>query len=149
MDAIFVVPLLVAYFVIRYYLTDHETPYDKDKKRYAEGITLFEKGDFEKAFDYFNQKLKENRKSALAYTYRGRCHAKADNLYSALYDFTEALSYDNTLHEVHLEKGIIHFHLEEYQEALKAFEKAVWFSRKSNAEAVRWQAIAAQKCHSA
>lgn len=145
MDAIFVVPLVVFLLILKYYLTDHDTATDKDRKRYAEGIALFEAGDYAAAFAYFNQKLKENRKSALAYMYRGKCNLEDQNLYSALYDFTEALSFDTTLSEVHLEKGKILYQLEEYNDAFLSLDKAVWFSRGKNTDALYWRNLVHEK----
>lgn len=141
MDAIFVVPLVVFLLILKYYLTDHDTATDKDRKRYAEGVSLFEAGDYTAAYTYFDQKLKENRKSALAYAYRGKCHLKDDNLHSALYNFTEALSFDTTLPDVHLEKGKVLYQLEEYNDAFLSFDKAVWFSRGKNTDALHWRTL--------
>lgn len=145
MDVIFVVPLVVFLLVLQYYRTDHYTAVDKDRKRYAEGITLFEAGDYAAAFAYFNQKIKENRKSAIAYIYRGKCHLKEENLHSALYDFTEALSFDTTLSDVHLEKGKVLYQLDEFNEAFLAFDKAVWFSRGNNTDALHWRSLVHEK----
>ncbi len=141
MDVIIVVPLVVSLLLLRYYLADHDTPTDKDRKRYTEGIAMFEAGDYVAAQAYFDQKVKQNRKSALAYAYRGKCNLKADNLYSALYDFTEALSFDTTLSDVHFEKGKVHFQLGEYHDAYLSFDKAVWFSRGKNTDALHWRAV--------
>jgi tetratricopeptide (TPR) repeat protein len=145
MDVVFVLPLIVFLLVLQYYRTDHDTLTDKDRKRCAEGIALYESGNYPAAFDYFNQKLQENRKSALAYTYRGKCHLKEENFHSALYDFTQALSFDTTLWEVHLEKGKIHYQWEEYRDAFLSLDKAVWFSRGKNAEAIHWRNLANEK----
>jgi Tfp pilus assembly protein PilF len=139
--------LFLLYFVIRYYITDHDTALDKDRKRFAEGIALFEAGDVAAAHVYFDQKVKENRKSALAYAYRGKCNRKDDNLYSAMYDFTEALSFETTLDDVHLEKGILHYEFHEYNDAFLSFDKAVWFSHGELPEAFRWRALARLKLH--
>ena len=145
MDVIVVVPLVVFLLVLKYYLTDHDTVSDKDRKRYAEGIELFEAGDYAAAFAYFSQAIKENRKSAIAYIYRGKCHLKEENLHSALYDFTQALSFDTTLSDVHLEKGKILYQLEEIHEAFLSFDKAVWFSRGTNTDALHWRTVAHEK----
>lgn len=145
MDVIFVVPLVIFLLVLKYYLTDHDTATDKDRKRYAEGIELFDAHDYDTAFAYFDQMVKENRKSSIAYTYRGKCHLKQENLHSALYDFTEALSFDTTLSEVHLEKGKILYQLEEYNDAFLSFDKAVWFSRGKNTDALHWRHLAHEK----
>lgn len=149
MDVIFVVPLVVFLLVLQYYRTDHDTAADKDRKRYVEGIELFEAGDdYAGAFTYFNQAVRENRKSAIAYTYRGKCHLKEDNLHSALYDFTQALSFDTTLSEVHLEKGKVLYQLEEYNDAFLSLDKAVWFSRGKNADALHWRSMVHEKLNS-
>jgi tetratricopeptide (TPR) repeat protein len=139
--------LFIPYLVIRYHLTDHDTPTEKDRKRLSEGIELFEKQAYTEAHSYFDRKIKEYRKSAIAYAYRGKCNLKADNLYSALYDFSEALSFDNTLPEVHLDKGIVLYRLAEYNNALLCFDKAVWFSRGEEPESLRWRALARLKLH--
>ncbi|RDB03147.1 tetratricopeptide repeat protein [Runella aurantiaca] len=149
MDALIVVPLVVILFFLHYYLTDHDTPIDKDRKRFAEGIALFESGDYTAAYAYFDQKIKENRKSALAYEYRGKCNLEDGNLYSALYDFTEALSFDNTLVEVHLKKGLVHYELGEWNNAYLSLDKAVWFSRGENADALHWRTVVYQQLHPA
>ncbi|MFN8349227.1 MAG: hypothetical protein U0X91_29775 [Spirosomataceae bacterium] len=147
METFLLIFLLIPYLVIRYHLTDHDTPTDKDRKRLSEGIHLFENQAYAEAHAYFDKKLKEYRKSAIAYAYRGKCNLKADNLYSALYDFSEALSFDNTLHEVHLDKGIVLYRLEEYNNAFLSFDKAVWFSRGEVPESLRWRALARLKLH--
>lgn len=138
---------LVIYIVVRYYTTDHDTASEKDRKRFADGIALFKTGDFSAALVYFDQKVKENRRSAIAYAYRGKCNLKEDNIYSALYDFAEALSFDTTLDDVHLNKGTVHYQLGEYNEAFLCFDKAVWFSRGEVSDAFRWRALARLKLH--
>jgi len=132
-------------FFYWFFSTDHDTAADKDRKQYAEGIGLFEAGDYAAAFAYFNQAIKENRKSAIAYAYRGKCHLKEENLHSALYDFTQALSYDTTLSEVHLEKGKVLYQLEELNDAFLSFDKSVWFSRGKNTDALHWRTLAHEK----
>ncbi|AXE16937.1 hypothetical protein DR864_03910 [Runella rosea] len=147
METFLLIFLLIPYLVLRYYLTDHDTPAEKERKRLAEGIELFNNGEYTKAHDYFNQKIKEYRKSAIAYAYRGQCNLKEQNIYSALYDFAEALSFDNTLSEVHLQKGMAHYQLLEYETAFLSFDKAVWFSRGEEPQALRWRALARLKLH--
>jgi len=147
MDVVIVLPIIVFLLVLRYYITDHETAVDKDRKQYAEGIALYEAQDYKEAFGYFNQVLTKNRKSALAFAYRGKCNKQEENFHSALYDFTQALSYDNTLVEVHLNKGEVLYQLKEYNDAFLSFDKAVWFSRGKNSEAIRWRNLAEEKRH--
>lgn len=145
MDVIVVAPLIVLLLILKYHFTDHDTKTDKEKKLFAEGIALYEVKDYAKAFDYFNQILKENRKSAVAFAYRGKCNLIEDNFYSALYDFTQALSFDNTLIDVHFDKGKTHYQLEEYNDAFLSFDKAVWFSSGTHPEAINWRNEAQEK----
>ncbi|MFN8344552.1 MAG: hypothetical protein U0X91_06100 [Spirosomataceae bacterium] len=145
MDVVFVLPLIIFLLVLQYYRTDHDTATDKDRKRCAEGISLFDSGNYAAAFAYFNRYLQENRKSALAYTFRGKCRLKEENYHSALYDFNQALSFDTTLWDVHLEKGKIHYQWDEYRDAFLSLDKAVWFSRGKNAEALQWRNLANAK----
>jgi tetratricopeptide (TPR) repeat protein len=139
--------LLVFYVVIRYYTIDHDTPADKDRKRFAEGIALYEKSEYTAAHAFFDQQVKQHRKSALAYAYRGKCNLKDENLYSALYDFTKSLTFDNTIAHVHLDKGMAHYRLNEFNESFLSFDKAVWFSRGEEPESLRWRALARLKLH--
>lgn len=139
LDAIIVIPLLLAYFVIKYYATDHETTVEKDRKRFVEGIRLYEKGEYTAALQYFDQKVKEYPKAALVYAYRGKCHLQDDNLYTALFNFNQALAFELNLPDILLEKGKIHFTLGEFQEAFLAFDKAAWFTRNKNPEILEWR----------
>jgi tetratricopeptide (TPR) repeat protein len=139
--------LLIPYLVLRYHITDHDTPTEKERKRLTTGIELFENRQYAEAYAYFDQKIKEYPKSAIAYAYRGKCNLKDQNLYSALYDFAQALSFDNTLPDVHLQKGIAHYSLKEYETAFLSFDKAVWFSRGEEPESLRWRALARLKLH--
>ncbi len=139
--------LLIPYFIVRYYLADHDTPTDKERKRLTEGIALFEQQEYTKAYAYFDRRIKEYRKSAIAYAYRGKCNLHDNNLYSAVYDFSQALSFDNTLSDVHLHKGIAHYELKEFETAFLSFDKAVWFSRGEEPRSLRWRALARLKLH--
>ncbi len=147
METFLIILLLIPYLVIRYHLADHDTPTDKERKRLSEGIELFNQQAYPEAYAYFDKKIKEYRKSAIAYAYRGKCNLKEDNLYSALYDFSEALSFDNTLPDVHLDKGITQYRLGKYDNAFLSFDKAVWFSRGEEPHSLRWRALARLKLH--
>lgn len=147
METFLLILLLIPYLVLRYHWADHDTPSDKERKRLAEGIELFNNQAYQEAHAYFDKAIKTTRKSPIAYAYRGKCNLKEENLYSALYDFSEALSFDNTLPDVHLEKGIALYHLAEYNTAFLSFDKAVWFSRGEEPQALRWRALARLKLH--
>lgn len=134
--------LFVVYLVLRYYLIDHETASEKDVKRFQEGIRLVKGREIEAAFDYFNEAVQKQPKSAVAYAYRGKCQLLLENHYSAIYDLTQALSRDNTLADCYLDRGIALYRVEQYTEAFREFDKAVWHIRDERPDAYRWRALA-------
>lgn len=134
--------LFIPYLFLKYYLTDHETKAEKDTARYAEGILLFRDKHYEEAFKYFDEQVKLYPKSALAYAYRGKCNLQDENYYSALFDFSQALSFDNTLADTYIDKGKVHLALLEFGDAFREFDKAVWFYRNENPEAIRLRGVA-------
>ena len=142
MEICLIVLLFIPYLFLKYYLTDHETKAEKDLARFTEGITLYHNKKFEDAFNYFDQQVKLYPKSAAAYAYRGKCNFQDENYYSALYDFSQALSFDNTLAECYIDKGKVHLALREFGDAFREFDKAVWFFRNENPEALRLRGLA-------
>lgn len=142
MEICLIVLLFIPYLILKYYLTDHETKAEKDSARFAEGIKIFRSKDFEAAFAYFDQQVKLYPKSAIAYAYRGKCNAQDENYFSALYDLAQALSFDNTLAECYIDKGKVHLALLEFKDAFREFDKAVWFYRNENPEAIRLRGLA-------
>jgi len=134
--------LFVVYLVMRYYLIDHETASEKDTKRFQEGIRLVKERHIETAFDYFNDAVLKYPKSAVAYAWRGKCQLQLANHYSAIYDLTQAISIDNTLADCYLDRGIAFYSVEQYTEAFREFDKAVWHIRDERPDAYRWRAVA-------
>ncbi len=141
MEICLIVLLFIPYLFLKYYLTDHETKSEKDRARFADGIELFRSKNFEAAFLYFDQQVKLFPKSATAYAYRGKCNLQDENYYSALYDLSQALSFDNTLAECYIDKGKVHLALLEFKDAFREFDKAVWFYRNENPEALRLRGL--------
>lgn len=139
METIALILLLIPYVIIRYFTEDHDTPADKDRKRFAEGIELVQNKQYEEAHAYFTLLVNRYPKSAVAYLYRGICNYYLSNYYSALYDFTHSSSYDNTLWECFLYKGLSHLELEETDQAFLELDKAVWHSRSENANVLRFR----------
>jgi tetratricopeptide (TPR) repeat protein len=132
--------VLIAYLVIRILLSNSEDQTAKDARTYQAGINLVKHKKYEAAFEYFNNVLKDKPKCALAYAYRGKCNLATGDLYAAIYDCTEATSYDHCIAEAYLNKGIALYKLELYKDAFLEFDKAVWHYR-NNAVAFRWRAI--------
>ncbi|MPR36429.1 tetratricopeptide repeat protein [Salmonirosea aquatica] len=142
MEICLIVLLFIPYLFLKYYFTDHETKAEKDLARFKEGIELLQNKKFEQAFNYFDQQVKNHPKSATAYAYRGKCNLHDENFYSALYDLSQAISFDNTLAECYIDKGKVHLALYEFGEAFREFDKAVWFFRNENPEAIRLRGLA-------
>ncbi len=129
------------YLTVKVYTTDHETRADKDRLLMTEGIELFQGGDFDNAFKYFDKAVKNDPKSAIALGYRGLCNLYFQNYHTSIYDLTQSMKFDNTLYEFQIGKGQAHYELDEWQDALIMFDKAVWYSRRKNVDALRWRAI--------
>ncbi len=129
------------YLTVKIYTTDHETRSDKDRLAMAKGIELFQNNDFDNAFHYFDNAVKNNSKSAIALGYRGLCNLEFKNYHTAVYDLTQSMKFDNTLYEFQLGRGRAHYELEEWQDALIQLDKAVWYSHRKNTDALRWRAI--------
>lgn len=133
--------LLIPYLIFRYYQVSQYTPFERDIKSFSEGIKLFYENKYYKAYAYFDSKTSQQTKSAAAYYYRGKCNLKLENQHSALYDFSIALTFDNTVPEIYIEKGKIHLSRNEPARAFREFNKAVWHSHNLNGEALRLRAM--------
>ena len=134
--------LFTIYLIIRYFLVDHDTSADKDRKRFRRGIELVNNRDFDEAHRYFDDAVRQHPKSAIAYAYRGKCHLVQENYFSAIYDLTQAINLDNTLADCYLDRGIAYYNTSEFQSAFREFDKAVWHFRDEKPDAYRWRALA-------
>jgi tetratricopeptide (TPR) repeat protein len=141
METVLAILLSIPFLVLRYYFHDHDTPADKDRRRFAEGVGLVQARQYDEALAYFLLMARQFPKSALLHQLKGRCNLGLGNFYSALYDFTVSLTLDNTLPETYLFKGQAHYQLTEHQAAFQEFDKAVWHTRSLNADALRWRAL--------
>ncbi len=130
------------YIVIRFYLMDHDTPSDKDRKRFQKGIEQVQNRDFTDAYTYFDDAIRQHPKSAIAYAYRGKCQLVQKNYFSAIFDLTQAINRDNTLADCYLDRGIAYYYTNEFQQAFREFDKAVWHFRDEQPDAYRWRALA-------
>jgi len=142
MEFVLIGLLLIPYLIFRYYKVSQYTVFERDMKSYSEGIRLFYEQKYYKAFAYFDARTIRNPKSAAAYFYSGKCNLKLENIHSALYDFSIALTFDNTVPEIYIEKGKIHLSRNEPARAFRELNKAVWHAHNLNAEALRLRAMA-------
>lgn len=134
--------LFILYLTIRYYVMDHDTPADKDRKSFRKGIDLVTDRNFGEAHRYFDDAIRQHPKSAIAYAYRGKCQLAQQNYFSAIYDLTQALNRDNTLADCYLDRGIAYYSTDEFTNAFREFDKAVWYFRDEKPDAYRWRALA-------
>ena len=134
--------LFMIYLTIRYFLVDHDTLAEKDQKRFEKGIELVRNRNFDEALPYFDNAVRQYPKSAIAHAYRGKCHLTEENYFSAIYDLTQAINLDNTLADCYLDRGIAYYNTNEFQQAFREFDKAVWHFRDQKPDAYRWRALA-------
>lgn len=137
-----IVPAFLLMILASSVLIARRSPIDRERKKLAEGIALFEQKKIGEAFLFFDQRIKTGEKSAIAFLYRGLCHARHDNLNSALYDLTTSLSYDNSVVEVYLGRGKIYLSLGENDKAAKEFERAVFYSKEKQPDILRYRGVA-------
>jgi tetratricopeptide (TPR) repeat protein len=136
--------ILLACVLLQAFLFKHEDQATKDAKKFAEGIQLVQARKYKEGYIYFDTVLKTHPTCALAFAYRGKCNLEMDDLYAAIFDCTEAASFDHCMAEAYLVKGIALYKLDMFKDAFLEFDKAVWHFR-NNAEAFRWRAIARVK----
>jgi len=141
MILLLVVPSLFLLILVASLVSARYSPGHREKKELAQGIWLFEQNQMEDAFRFFDQKIKNGRKSSMTYLYRGRCNARLDNLNSALFDLTTALSYDNSVVEVYVERGRIYYSLGEIEKAYREFERAFFYSKGRRADILRYKGL--------
>lgn len=135
--------VLIAFFGYIYYLRNHADLRTKSEKEFAHlssGIKLFENAEIDKAFTYFDQKIKTQPKSSVAYLYRGLCYLTQNQPNEALNDFKTGLSYDESVAELHLELGKFYFQTGNQELALISLNKAVFNSNGTNVAAFHWRA---------
>ena len=142
MEVVLLGVLFGIYLTIRFYVVDHDTPSDKDRKRFRRGIELVHQHQINEAYQFFDDAVRQYPKSAIAYAYRGKCQLIQENYYSAIYALTEAISRDNTLADCYLDRGIAYYYTNDHQLAFREFDKAVWHFHDEQPDAYRWRALA-------
>lgn len=137
--------VVIAFFGYIYYLrnyADLRTPSEKEAAALSEGIALFENGQTDKAYAYFDSRIRQKPKSCIAYLYRGLCRKKLGNSEAALADIQAGLSYDDQVFMLHLELGKLYVEQSQAEKALTALNKAVTLAEENSAEAYQWRAKA-------
>lgn len=137
--------VVIAFFGYIYYLrnyADLRTPSEKETAALSEGIALFENGQTDKAYAYFDSRIRQKPKSCIAYLYRGLCHKKLENPEAAIADIRAGLSYDDQVFSLHLELGKLYLGQNQPDQALTALDKAVTLAEEHSSDAYYWRAKA-------
>lgn len=137
--------VVIAFFGYIYYLrnyADLRTPSEKEAATLSEGIKLYEKGQTDDAFAYFDSKIRQKPKSCIAYLYRGLCQKRLRNPDAAIADMQAGLSYDDQVFPLHLELGKLYFEQNQPDKALAALSRAVVLSEETSTDAYHWRAKA-------
>jgi tetratricopeptide (TPR) repeat protein len=139
--------VVLAVFGYIYYLRNYADLRSKSEKETAslkDGIKLFNDGQIQPAFEYFDTKIKTRPKSSVAYLYRALCYKNMENNDAARKDLITGLSFDSTLPAMHLEKGKLEYESKMLKEALESFNKAVLYGGDHNQAPYRWRGLTHQ-----
>lgn len=137
--------VVIAFFGYIYYLrnyADLRTPSEKEAAALSEGIKLYENGQTDQAFSYFDSRIRQKPKSCIAYLYRGLCQKKLGNPEAALTDIQAGLSYDDQVFMLHLELGKLYLEQNEPEQALAALNRAVALSEETSTAPYHWRSKA-------
>lgn len=130
------IPFLI-YIYLRIRLGNDITPQERDEALFKEGIDLYHNEACAPAFRYFEEKVLNYPKSAVAYFYRGKCHYYFENWEAALIDFEKTLRLDNTIPEAYWLKANCLYMLEDYAASLFELKRASRFYLDKNADVLR------------
>ena len=139
----------IGYIIYLRYYADQRSKAEIEADRLREGITLYETDQYAKALTYFNNVLSTQPASAVAYLYRACIYRALGDPQSALADLNRGKSYDDTLADLHLESGQIHYEAQEYATAFQDFDKAIFHAHGDTAEPYRWRGLTRQQLHQA
>ncbi|GAB3551873.1 tetratricopeptide repeat protein [Spirosoma fluminis] len=131
----------IGYLIYLRYYADQRTNAEKEADRLREGITLYETGKYVNALTYFSNAIGAQPKSAVAYLYRARCYRALGDEPAALADLERGKSYDDSVSELHVETGKIHFDQHNFPVAFQDFDKAIFFAHGDTAEPYQWRGL--------
>ncbi|RYF64274.1 MAG: hypothetical protein EOO39_26980 [Cytophagaceae bacterium] len=135
----------VGYLVYLRYYADQRTNAQKEAEQLREGIALYETGQFAKSLTYFNNAVSTRPTSAVAYLYRARIYRELGDQQAAMADLNRGKSYDDSITELHLESGQIHYQSQNYPTAFQDFDKAIFHSHGDAAEPYHWRGLVRQQ----
>lgn len=136
---------IFSYIIYLRYYADLRTKADKELDQLQIGIKLFESGQIDSAFQYFDQQIQQHPQWSIAYLYRARCHLKLGDREAAFADLITGDTYDNTVPDIHVEIGRILYDQADYPAAFTEFDKAVFHSQGHDAMPYYWRGLTRQK----
>lgn len=136
---------IVSYIIYLRYYADLRTKSDKELDQLQIGVKLYNSGQLDSAFQYFDQTIQEHPQWSVAYLYRARCQAKLGNTEAALTDLKTGESYDNTVTDIHTEIGRILYDRQDFDAAFAEFDKAIFHSQGRDSMAYYWRGRTRQK----
>jgi tetratricopeptide (TPR) repeat protein len=131
----------VGYIIYLRYYADQRSKAEIEAERLKEGIQLFQADQYADALSYFNKVLDAKPSSAVACLYRARIYRALGDPQAALTDLSRGKSYDDTLADLHLESGQIHYQAQAYSTAFQDFDKAIFHSHGDKAEPYHWRGL--------
>ena len=136
---------IISYIIYLRYYADLRTKSDKELDQLQIGVKLYNTGQIDSAFQYFNQAIQEHPQWSVAYLYRARCQVKLGNTEAALADLKTGESYDNTVADIYTEIGRILYDQQNYEAAFAEFDKAVFHSQGRDSMAYYWRGRTREK----
>ncbi|MBO0949119.1 tetratricopeptide repeat protein [Fibrella forsythiae] len=137
------VAAFVGYIIYLRNYADQRSTAEKQADQLREGITLYQNDQFAAALAYFNQALESQPKLGVAYLYRARIYRTLGDMKAALKNLETGKSYDDTIADLHLETGQVHYQLGDYVTAFQDFDKAIFHG--ASAEAYYWRGLTRQQ----
>jgi tetratricopeptide (TPR) repeat protein len=134
--------VVIAFFGYIFYLrnyADLRTPSEKEEAALSNGIALLKRQEVDAAFRYFDQRITEKPKSAVAFLYRGLCYQAMNKSDEALTDIQTAVSLDDNFFDIQFELGKLYFERGMFKDAELAFTKAITLSGGQSAAAFQWR----------
>ncbi|CAN5128777.1 hypothetical protein BH09BAC4_BH09BAC4_48890 [soil metagenome] len=138
---------IIGYIIYLRYYADLRSKSEQDVEKLQVGIKLYANGQFNDALVFFNQHLQKEPKSSVAYLYLARCYRALGNVSSATTALKTGESYDDTVADLHLEMGQVLLDQQDYNGAFLEFDKAVFHSKGTQADAYQWRGMARQQLH--
>ncbi|GAB4035281.1 tetratricopeptide repeat protein [Spirosoma jeollabukense] len=138
---------IIGYIIYLRYYADLRSKSEQDFEKLQVGIKLYTSGQFDDARVFFEQHIQHEPTSSVAYLYLARCYRALGNVSLAATALKTGESYDDTVADLHLEMGQVLLDQQDYNGAFLEFDKAVFHSKGTQADAYQWRGMARQKLH--